>query len=466
MDSTGSTRMPLRFSSPPLPIAILLSLALAAAAAAAEAPETLNYGVDVGLAESDNVTLVQTDKVSQTMAIADVDFDVKQQSRLYDVDAKGNFTYLDYLQNAYGSQVIGRFDGVGHVAIIPGHLTWTLQDDFGQAAVDPFTPVVPTNLENVNYVSTGPDLALRLSATNFVDLSARVAHVEFETSPYNSNRFLGNLAWGLQLSAATTVSLNANTEKVLFENTVLNTDFERTSAFVRYELQGARTDFSVDLGATEISQGGANTSGPLAKIALTRKISAAAALTVSAGRDLTDASTSFSGLQGGAVGLVGAAPAAVTGNSYTRTYVSAGWQYQRNRTTISVSGRWEKDTYAGAPGLDLKLGGAEFRVERKLTHTLNLQIVGRLYKTDYVNGETAKITGLVTPINGSSNYNNSLLGAALTWRHGRALEVKLRCEHNSQVVTTGFNNGYAENRVLLTVGYRPIVNQPDNGPGA
>src|SRR3984957_20514792 len=107
--------------------------------------DTLIYGVDVGVAESDNVTLVSTNKISQTMAVADGDFDVKQQSRLLDVDAKGNFTYLDYLQGAYGGQLIGRFDGSAHLAIIPDRRVWVVQVDFGQAALDAYTPVTPTN---------------------------------------------------------------------------------------------------------------------------------------------------------------------------------------------------------------------------------------------------------------------------------------------------------------------------------
>src|SRR5271170_2246519 len=81
-----------------------------ATAPAPRAPP-LTYGVDAGVGESDNVTLVSTDKVSQTMAIADADFTVKEQSRLLDVNAAGNFSYLDYLQNAYSSQLLGRFDG-------------------------------------------------------------------------------------------------------------------------------------------------------------------------------------------------------------------------------------------------------------------------------------------------------------------------------------------------------------------
>ena len=465
-----------------LPAALAAVIAMASTAAAGTsstaAGDTLSYGVDVGVAESDNVTLVPTDKISQTIAMTDVDFDVKQQSRLVDVDAKGNFSYLDYVQGAYGTELIGRFDGVGRLALIPQRLTWVLQDDFGQAALDPFTPTIPTNLENVNYVSTGPDLMLRLGASNFVDMSARVARAEYATSPFNSNRLLGNLGWGLQLSALSSISLNADTERVLFENTAVNTDFDRTNGFVRYAIKGARTDLSVDLGATVIDQNGTSTRGGLAKIDLARKISSAAKLTLVAGRNLTDASTSFSSLQSGAIGLVGTAPAAVTSISYTSNYVTAGWQYERYRTTLAVSGHYEKNSYGGAQELDYDRGGAEFRVERKLTRALNLQVLGRLYKTDYTHAGAVPTVaplsagyenGLVPP-NGSSDYADGLVAAVLAWRHGRALEVRLRAEHSSRV-TTGVDTGYHENRVLLTVGYRPQavqssedMGEPSNGP--
>jgi hypothetical protein len=409
------------------------------------------------------------------MALADADFDIKQQSRLLDVDAKGDFTYLDYLQGAYSGQLIGRFDGSAHVALIPERIIWVVQDNFGQTALDAFTPVTPTNLENVNYLSTGPDIALRFGASSYLNASARYARAQYQTSPYNSNRVLGNLAWGYQLSAQSSASLNGETERVMFENTLLNSDFDRSSGFLRYEVQGARTDLSVDLGATTISQSGSSTivnpnggsttidqnggssSGALFKMQLVRKLSAAAKLTFSAGRDLTDASTSFSGLQSGALGVVGAAPAAQTPESYTSKYASLGWQYQRNRTTIAVSGRWEKNDYAGAPLLDYTISGAEFRVARRLTHALTAELLGRYYKTDYTHG-------LVAAELGSSNFDDELIGAAMTWRHGRGLEVKLRCEHSARVTAGPF--GYGENRVILTVGYRPNSRQLENDPGA
>jgi hypothetical protein len=439
-----------------VPIVAVSMLALAAPAGAAD---TFTYGVDAGIGETDNVTLVSTNKVSQTTAIADLDFDLKQQTRLLDADAKGNFSYVDYLQNAFGNQFLGRFDGSAHVALIPERLTWVVQDDFGQSVLDPFTPTTPNNLENVNYFSTGPDLALRLGSTGFFNMSARYARTSYETSPFNSNRLQGSLGLGWLLSARSTVSLNADTERVLFADTAANTDFDRTNAFVRYTLQGARTEVSADLGATRVAQGDTSTTGALAKLQASRKLSSAATLRLSLGRDLTDASTSFSSLQSGAIGVVGTAPAAVTSNSYTSDYASLEWQYARSRTKFGVSGRWEKDVYSGDPALDVTRGGVEFKAERNLTRSLTGELQGRYYKTDYINETAARILG--TP-----NYDDELIAGVMTWRHGRGLEVKLRCEHDARV-TSADAFGYKDNRVFLTVGYRPDTRQVmENDPGA
>jgi hypothetical protein len=445
------------------------------------------YGVDAGVGETDNVNLTPTDRVSQTIAIADTDFTVDQRSRLFDVNAVGNFSYLDYLQNAYGNELLGRFDGIADAAIVPGRVVWVLRDDFGQSALDPYTPVTPNNIEYINYVTTGPDLKLPFGGVNFLDVSARYARAQYQTSPLNSNRLLGSIALGRDVSAGGSISLNANTERVMFSNTVLNTDFERSSVFGRYEVQGARTYFVGELGATVVSQPresaavvpeivtlGTNAaffeprplpfvttpsgspgslSGPLAKLELSRKISASAKVIFRAGRDLTDASSSFSTQATGITGINPITSAALTSDSYRVTYASAGWEYTRNRTTLAVTGRWEQDIYPGLPSLDVTLPGADLRVERRMTRAFTAQLIGSWYKTDYPHA------ALASQVIGSTEYANNILGAALIWRHGRALEVRLRCDHDTYTASNG-NTGYHVTQAFLTVGYRPQPNPP------
>jgi hypothetical protein len=418
--------------------------------------ESFTYGVDVGIGETDNVTLVQTDKVSQTMAITDLDFDLKDQSRRFDVDAKGIFSDLDYLQNAYSNQLIGRFDGKADVAVIPDHVIWVLTDSFGQAQIDPFSAAVPTNLQNINYVSTGPDATFRLGPTIFLDLSARYAKTTYQTDPFDSNVVNAAAALGRALSAQSSISINGSFERALFDNTEVNTNFDRSSVYAHYEVQGARTDLTANLGATKVDQGLESFTGPSAKLQLRRKLSSVSTLTFTLGRDITDGSSAFSNLQSGAIGGIVTGPAVVSQNNYTVTNGSIGWEYARNRTTIGVSGTWERDSYDGQPLQDLTRGNAEFRVERKLSRVLTAQVLGRLYRTEYANADYSE--------------TDWLAGGALVFREGRGLEIKLRYEHSSRAVSgvgvssgigdvPGESTGFGENTVFLTIGYRPKPGQ-------
>jgi hypothetical protein len=439
------------------------------------------YGVDAGIGETDNVTLVPTNKVSQTIATTDADFTVNRQSRLFDVNAIGDFSYLDYLQHAFGNQLLGRFDGTADAVIVPGRLTWTVRDDFGQSALDPYTPVTPNNIENINYLTTGPDLKLRFGGVNFVNVSARYGRTQYQTSPFSSNRAFASLALGRDVSAGGSISLDANSERVMFANTQLNADFTRTSAFGRYELEGARTSFVGELGVTTVDQAsirsasgspgpmtglgsgvpnlailaepGGSLTGPLVRLQLSRRVSPSSKVILTAGQNLTDASSSFSAQTTGATGIFSTVPGEQTAGTYRSTYASAGWQYQRNRTTLAVTGRWEKDIYPGLSSLDVTMPSVQFNVQRRLSRALSVQLLGSWTQTHYPNQ-------VLTPqIAGSTQYANTVLGGSVVWRHGYGLEVRLRCDHESYTVSNG-NTGYHETRVFLTVGYRPSSAPP------
>lgn len=445
----------------------------------------LSYGADVGLGETDNVTLSSTNRVSQTMGTADIDFAVNQQSRIFGVAAQGAFSDFVYLEGAYGNTLIGRLDGIAQAAIIPERLTWVVREDFGQATLDAFTPVTPNNLEDVNYVSTGPNLALKLGGTGFLDVTARYADAYYQTSPFDSNRGLATADIGLQTSARSSISLNGAGERVLFQNTIFNSDFDRYAAYARYEAHGARTDFALDAGASKVDvdalaprielvneppgstievpvtvpgHPALSTTSGLGRLELRRTLSPSASISLTGGRELTDASSSFSTQGGNAISTVNYAPTPLTTDPYVSTYGSAAWQYLRYRTTFIVTGRWERDRYPDAPQYDLTNESIEFNVQRRLTPDFTAQLIGRWYKLDYPNYTIAANIG-------SPENTTKLVGAALIWQSGRWLEVRLRYQHISYSVSQG-DFGYDQNTVFLTVGYRPrkaAADLPENG---
>ena len=198
----------------------------------------------------------------------------------------------------------------------------------------------------------------------------------------------------------------------------------------------------MNVGVTKVDEGAESITGPDVKLQLSRKLSSASTLSFTFERNLTDASTGFANLQSGAAGGIITAPAAVSLENYTVTYGLVDWEYARNRTTFGLSGSWEKDSYDGQPSQDLTRGTAQFRIERRLSSVLSIQLLGSLYRIDYTNLDYTETDGLI--------------GAALTFREGRGLEIKLRCDHiNRDVSGIGSGTGYTENRAFLTIGYRP-----------
>jgi hypothetical protein len=423
----------------------------------------LDYGADVGFGESDNVTLAPTDKLSQTMAVADVDFDMHERSLRLDADAKGDFSYLDFLQGAYGSELIGRFNGVADVALLPERITWQVQDSFGQAQLDPFAAATPANRENVNYVSTGPDVNFRFGPQFFLTGSARYARVSYQTSPFDTNRLQGNIGLGMQLSARSNVSLDGAFERVLFDNTevngiVVNTDFNRSQLFGHYELVGSRTELNASLGATKYVQGPISKTDPTAQLRMQRRMSSASRITLNVGRDVTDASSGFNNMQSGAIGAVGVAPAAQALINYTATYGSAVWEYVRNRTTVALSGSWERDSYSGLSSLNSTREDGQVRLERRLTRALTAQIIGGVDRVVYPHPVASPLVneGVIGSSGEGFTQTLSEVGGSLAYQWPRGLELRLRYQHTSRIAG-GFESGtgYDENRVFLTVGYHP-----------
>jgi hypothetical protein len=417
-------------------------------------PDGATFGADVGVESTDNIALSATDKTTQRIATTDFDFTAQQATRRLDFNLKGAFSYLDYLEGAYGSNLVGRFDGTGQVALIPERFTWTVQDDFGQGQLNAFQPPTPNNKQNINYLSTGPNVFLRFGGTGFLDLSARYSRAQYSQSPFDSNRYQASAQIGEQLSARSAVSVDVDAEHVAFVDPAAGSNFDRSSAYLHYDLSGARTTIGANLGATELNETGNSATGALVKLSVDRLLSPSTTASLTLGRELTDASTGFSTIQSGAIGGIAVSPAAVTANSYTDDYGSLSLNYHRRLTSFRLSGRWEKDTYPDQAQLDVTRDGGEFSLDEQMTRTLSAQLLGSYYDSRYAHGN-------FTATQGSTSFADALFGAGLTLREGRALVFQLRYARISRSVSGAPDlQGYRANTIFLTVGYRPLPAVP------
>jgi hypothetical protein len=414
------------------------------------------YAIAAGLGETDNVNLSSTDPKSQTISAVNLDLDLRRSGSRLDASALGTFTDLDYLEGAYSNQVLGRFDGLATAKLWSDRLKWLFADDYGEEQTDPFAAITPVNVQRVNVFATGPQLTLRPSYATFIDLAGRYSQISYQTSPFDGHNVVGSADLGRDLSPLSSISLVVQAEELRFDNTTVNTDYDRREAYGRYLIEGARTSIDAQLGATQANDVGTSwKTSPLVRLLLTRQISPFSILTLAGGKEYTDAAGSFSSLTAGAGGGIVVAPVSQTTANYLRNYASAGWQFLRLRTTFGVTGNWEHDSYDFQSVYDATRANVGLNLGRSFTPKWSGIISGTADRYDYVN------QGFTTTF--------GTLGAGLIYRPGRWFVIYGRYDHafgrTSGSSGTPLVGGavYDENRVFIMVGYAPHSDEEGQG---
>lgn len=424
------------------------------AGTAAVPAELTHYGIAAGVGETDNVALSSTHPKAQTIATANLDFDIRRSGSLLDASALGNFTDLNYIQGAYSNQVLGRFDGLATAKLWSDRLKWMAAEDFGEQQIDPFAAIIPSELQRVNVFTTGPDLTLRPSYSTFVAFNARYSQISYQTSPFDSRNLSASAEFGRQISPLSSLSVVVQAEQLRFTNTLANTDYSRREAYGRYRIQGARTSVEAQLGATQANDVNSWKTSPLARLELTRRISPFSVVTLMGGREYTDNGGSFASLRAGAGGGITVAAASQSTGNYLRNYGSAGWQFSRLRTTFGLTGDWEHDAYDRQRLFDTTREDLALNLGRSLTPKLSVMLRGSVDRYDYLN------QGYV------NNFGTA--DATVTYRPGRWFVVYAQYEHAFSSASGARalllqGSGYDENRIFIMIGYRPHSNTEPAG---
>lgn len=399
-----------------------------------------DYEANLGMGHSDNIRRAPTNEEDEDIASAGLRFSFDQRSRRLQADAVGDLAYAEYLGNTYDSEVLGNFTGNARFAFVPERIEWVVTDNFGQVLSDPFLPVTPDNRQNINYFTTGPDLTLLFGSQTRLRLGGRYSLTTYEDDPFDSDSVSGQLALIRQLSSASSVSLNARYQQVSYDETALNSDYDQSDAFVRYDVTGARTHLAIDAGYSIMERDAAADSedGLLLRLDMARRLSSSSTATLQAGREFSNAGSAFSTSQNS--GIIGQqpTPGIQTAQPFTNDFATLGYNFDRNRTGFSLSASWADRAYDDGGTLDQTLTtfGAQF--SRELSQRTSLTLNG-----SYSLGE------FEVP---DSDYEDLNAGVSFGWRLSQ--RVTLTATYGYFDRSSDRPDGeYTENRYWLSIGY-------------
>lgn len=418
------------------------ALLIACAAAVPAGAANFDYDASLGAGHSDNIRRTAANEEDENIVAAGLRFSLDQRTARLQADAVGDLAYAEYLDETYDSEVLGNFVGNARFAIVPERLEWTVSDNFGQVLSDPFAPATPDNRENINFFTTGPDATLKLGSQTRLRLGARYSMATYEDSKeLESDAVSGEMGLVRLLSEASSVSLNLRQQQIEYQQSTLDADYDQSEAFLRYQVEGARTHLAVDVGYTEVERDAASQSdsGPLFRLDAERRVSPSTTATFTAGREFSNSGAAFAGAQGvgGSIGT-GTAPGQQTAQPFTHSYATLGWNFARARSGFGLFANWSDQSYEGASQNDQELifFGGQFRRALSANTSATLRAVSAIGKFAQQNAD----------------YNDLNGGLAFTWDVGRNVSIDLSYDYFERSSDLAVND-YRENRFWLTFSY-------------
>lgn len=401
---------------------------------------TLDYQLTAGGGHSDNIRRVAVDKESENIGSAGLQFSLDQRSsRLY-ADMVGNFAYYDYLDDTFDDEVLGNFAGQARFAFVPERFEWLLADNFGQVLSDPFMPATPDNRENINYLTTGPDLLFAFGSQTRLRLAGRYSMTTYEDTEADSDSVLGEIELSRVLSSASSIGFVGRAQQVEYDERQLDADYDQSEAFLRYDAEGARTFLTVEAGYTRIERDAtANSdSGPLFRLDVTRRLTASTTASLSLAREFASPGSDFAATQSGqSIGLE-TAPGRQTVEPFTRESVGLGWTFTRNRTTLSLSGSRDEHSYESQPALDQTLTSGTVAVRRELSPVMSLVVDGAYMRSDFEQP--------------GGDYSEAGGGVTFSWRLSSRVSLNATYDYVDRDSDLAAG-GYTENRYWFYIGY-------------
>jgi hypothetical protein len=426
-----------------------LVLLVALSAAHADQP---GYQISAGVIESDNIERVPHGGTSATVPEQEISLTWHEVAPRLSADVQADLSHLTYIPRTFSDEVIGNFIGQARFAILPQALFWSFSDNFGQGSADPLAAVTPLTRENINLFKTGPEAQLPLGGDNLIDLRADYGKASYQKSQLDSQQFSGGLGVIHRLSDATEMSLNVRDERIDYAYDTLYSDYSTQEAFAHFDTKGARTTLSADLGYGRLVESRGDTGNVLARLEISRKISASSSLSLSFGHEYSDVTQAFQIAQtlGGA--NLNTQSVVQTGSPFTTIYETVGWNFQRSRTTISLSASHFKDDYQQSNGLDDTRLQLNANLARQLSPTITVSLNEGFLKQDFQ-----------TAFGDAKEFDTD---ARLTWRLGR--RVSLFFDYTrSQRTSENALTEYTENRFWVSIGYgrpAPVTTGPVTPP--
>lgn len=332
----------------------------------------LDYGVGVRMEYHDNITQDPEDEIDDYLLAPFAEFGLSRDGSSLDLNFNGYVEYASYGDDTFSSELRGTLAADVLWRISEERFHWVLEENLARSPIDILELNLPNNLQHVNTFATGPDLILRMSASDRLIFGARYNNFYADERDDDFDGFGLSATWSRQAAANRGYAFRLDSSKLEFDNpSALNADYDRHQGYFQLtderSVSGATNIFTLDLGYTKLQYDNPlrdDFDGPLFHLGWERQSANGSQLEVSLSSEVGDIAADVGAIvQATRPSL--ALQTASTGDPFEREMISVNWgrTWQRLSLDLGVSfdtqdydtSNLDQDNFTGSFGLAWQL---------------------------------------------------------------------------------------------------------------
>ena len=280
---------------------------------------------------------------------------------------RSDLQYASYAKNHFEDENVSGVDMFLAYDIVPRRFVWSLTDNYGQQLRDPFRTLGPGNRENINYLTTGPQLTVPFAGRYFMVVSAQHSDVNYSESPLDNSRLSSQFGFGRRVSDTRSVSLIYQADDVEYAEASAGPDFKNEQAFFRFDSANARGTFQLDIGESALKSTDRDDAEPLVRLMFDRRVAQTLEMSVQVGRHFSDAGEAFRRFQGSEPDIGTSPDILGTGDPFLTQYASLHLTADRRRGSLYVGVTLSDEDYQNVTEANRRLSRIGFGATRQFT---------------------------------------------------------------------------------------------------
>jgi hypothetical protein len=420
-------------------VALLLAADPAAGAEETVLEDQFGWSIEAGAERSDNIARTDTDELDETTGILGLGLNIITQRPRLASNIAADLEYRDYLDREFESEISGGLNGRVDFAFIPERFEWVVEDNYGQIARNRQVADRPDNREQINYLSTGPELTLPLGARTNLLVSGRYTDTYLEESIEDNQATLASVSLVRSFSETTSISLDTGASKTEFDEETFP-EYDTRQASLGLQLRAPRTTLLLDAGWFEWEQEGATepTDFVMARIDFTRVLTRRTQLRLVAGTRPSSTGENFRRDQV-VIGIGdGAEAAQAAADIFTSDDAYVSWLTQWDRTSLDLVVSARREEHEVVTDLDREQYRGLINWSRRVGPSASLDLSG-----GYIQEERTT-TGF--------KFDEWFAGGEFEWQFARSLSLHFRLYHSVGSSDDGTRD-YTENRAYVGIRY-------------